>query len=301
MSGAAPVAAAFTHLAQRGVVAVAGPDARTFLQGLVSNDVNRVADDRVVWTALLTPQGRFLHEFTMAVLDGGLVLDCEAARRDDLIRRLNRYRLRAKVTLTDRTGELGVYALFGEEAAGRLGLPEEAGAATPFAGGMAWIDPRRSDAGARAVLPLAGAPVALAAAGFAEAAADDWERRRIACGLPDGSRDMTVEKALLLENGFDELNGVAWDKGCYVGQELTARTRYRGLTKRRLVPVRVEGPLPAAGTPVVQDGKEVGEIRSGVAGLALASLRLEALERKDAALTAAAARITPCPAAPASD
>ncbi len=91
----------------------------------------------------------------------------------------------------------------------------------------------------------------------------DWDRHRLALGLPDGSRDLEAEKTVLLEAGFDELNGVSWTKGCYMGQELTARTKYRGLVKRRLVPVTVAGSLPLPGTPVLRDGIEVGTMRSG--------------------------------------
>ncbi len=96
--------------------------------------------------------------------------------------------------------------------------------------------------------------------------------------MPDGSRDLIVDKALLLENGFDELNGVDWQKGCYMGQELTARTKYRALIRKRLFPVRIEGALPAPGTPIYKDGQEVGELRSGSGSRALAMLRLDAVK-----------------------
>jgi folate-binding protein YgfZ len=114
--------------------------------------------------------------------------------------------------------------------------------------------------------------------------------------VPDGSRDLPVEKALLLENGFDELNGVDWKKGCYVGQELTARMKYRALTRKRLTPVRIEGPAPQPGTAVMLDDQEAGEMRSVHGTLGLALLRLEMIEQaeKDGRpLTAGEARVTP--------
>ena len=110
-----------------------------------------------------------------------------------------------------------------------------------------------------------------------DATAAEWDAHRLSLGLPDGSRDLEAEKTVLLEAGFDELGGVSWTKGCYMGQELTARTRYRGLLKRRLVPVSVTGDMPAPGTPVLRGGAEVGTMRSGRDGLGLAVLRLEAL------------------------
>jgi len=109
------------------------------------------------------------------------------------------------------------------------------------------------------------------------ASAAEWDRHRIALGLPDGSRDLEADKTVLLEAGFDELHGVSWSKGCYMGQELTARTKYRGLVKRRLVRVRIEGPRPAPGTPVFRGGVEAGTMRSSADGWGLAQLRLDAL------------------------
>jgi hypothetical protein len=275
-------------LEDRGVLAIDGAEARPFLQALVSNDITRVTRERAVYTALLTPQGKFLHDFFVGACGDSLLLDCEAARRDDLKRRLGRYRLRSKVTLTDRSDEMAVAAAYGEGAPRALDLADAPGAARPADGGVIFVDPRLAEAGVRAVLPRDAAPSWLRAAGLAAGDRAGYERLRIALGLPDGSRDMDVEKAILLENGFDELHGVDWDKGCYIGQELTARTRYRGLVKKRLIPVRVDGPLPAPGTPVRLGEREVGQIRSGVEGLALALVRLDAL----AAAVSGAATLT---------
>jgi folate-binding protein YgfZ len=278
------------------VLAIDGADARAFLQALVSNDITRVTRERAVYTALLTPQGKFLHDFFVAACGESLLLDCEAARRDDLKRRLNLYRLRSKVMLTDRSEEFAVAVAYGEGVAGVLDLAATPGAARPADGGVIFVDPRLAEAGVRAVLPRDAAPSWLQAAGLAAGERADYERLRIALGLPDGSRDMDVEKAILLENGFDELHGIDWDKGCYIGQELTARTRYRGLVKKRLIPVAVEGPLPAPGTPVLSGEREVGQIRSGAGSLALALLRLDALKDADrdaATLTAGDAKVAP--------
>jgi folate-binding protein YgfZ len=121
---------------------------------------------------------------------------------------------------------------------------------------------------------------------------EDWDAHRLALGLPEGSRDLETDKTVLLEAGFDELSGVSWTKGCYMGQELTARTKYRGLLKKRLFPVVITGPLPAPGTPVTQEGAEVGEMRSGRDGLGLALLRIEAVEA-GGAMACGEAALTP--------
>ena len=288
--------AAHVLLDDRGLLAVSGADRRAFLQGLISNDVDKVAGDRAIYAALLTPQGKYLHDFFVAELGETLYLDGEAARLDDLGRRLGLYKLRSKVTIAPAGPGWAVAALIGPEALAKLQLPSEPGRARAFAGGLAYVDPRLAAAGARAIVPAEGAASALEAAGFAAAPRTDYDRLRLSLGLPDGSRDLLVEKSILLENGFAELNGVDWDKGCYMRQELTARTRYRGLVKKRLMPVRIQGPAPAPGTPLLLGDKDAGEMRSASGDLGLALIRLEALEEAAAsgtALTAGAARVTP--------
>lgn len=256
----------------RGLVAVSGDDARDFLQGLISNDMSRVSGDRAIYGAMLTAQGKFLHDFFVLSLEDEILLDCEAARTDDLIKRLNMYKLRARVEISDRSADFVVAAIFGDGVASALGLTDEPGAAASFGGGVAYMDPRLAAMGARAVVSDADA---LTGAGLVATTPDDYERLRLKLGLADGSRDMVVEKAILLENGFDELQGVDWEKGCYTGQELTARTHYRGLIKKRLMPVRIIGPLPASGTPVMLGDTTAGEMRSSFGDRGMALIRLE--------------------------
>jgi len=275
----------------RGLVHIEGPDARAFLQGIVSNDVNKVSPARAIYAALLTPQGKYLYDFFIAELGGALILDCEAARREDLVRRLARYKLRSKVAIEAAPPGLAVALVYGDGALKALGLPSERGAAKDFAGGIAYADPRVAEIGARAILPRA-ASASLAAAGLRPGSPDGYERLRIGLGLPDGSRDLEIEKSLLLENGFDELAGIDWDKGCYMGQELTARTHYRALVKKRLVPVTIEGPAPAPGTPILAGGAEAGVMRSSRDGMGLALLNREAMAGGQT-LTAGGARLAP--------
>lgn len=287
----------FIRLENRGVLEVAGEDARTFLQGLISNDVDKVATDAVVYAAFLTAQGKYLHDFFVAELAGALLLDCEKERLADLKRRLGMYRLRSKVTLTDRTDEIVVAALIGEDATAAVGLPGgDAGSAVAFGQGIAYVDPRLADMGVRMLLPRDGAVAALEGVGVPALDRSDYDQLRIRLGLPDGSRDMEVDKAILLENGFDELHGVDWEKGCYLGQELTARTKYRGLIKKRLLPMDVDGPMPPPGSSVVFEDKEIGEVRSGCGGVAMALIRLAALDRATATgapFTSGGAQLTP--------
>jgi folate-binding protein YgfZ len=279
---------------QRGLVSVAGEDCCDFLQGLVSNDVTKAGPGRALYAAFLTPQGKYLHDFFIVHMGGALILDCE--RADDLMRRMKLYKLRSRVDIEDRTGTLTAAALFGEGTSEALGLDGEAGSATSFADGVAYMDPRLADAGARAVLDGDGAQAALEDAGFKPAAAADYDSLRLGLGLPDGSRDLTVEKSILLENGFDELNGIDWDKGCYMGQELTARTKHRALIRKRLMPVDIDGAAPAPGTPILLDGAESGVMRSAQGAVGLALMRLEHVEKARQSgdpFTAGEARLTP--------
>ena len=273
----------FSLLPHRSVISVAGADRVEFLQGLISNDTRKVAPDRAIWAALLTPQGRFLND--MFVADAGnetFYLETERERAPALAKKLKMYTLRSKVTVEDLGATHEVAAAFGDDASKALGIE----------GAVSFIDPRLETLGVRVIVPAGQAAALLSARGFAEAPLAAYDTLRLLLGVPDGSRDLQVEKALLLENGFDELNGVDWKKGCYMGQELTARTKYRALIKKRLFPVRVEGTLPESGTLVHRDGEEVGELRSGTGDRALAMLRLDAA-RGDGTLTAGEARIVP--------
>jgi folate-binding protein YgfZ len=267
--------ASFALLDDRGILAVSGADHRIFLQGLVSNDVEKVGPTQARYAALLTAQGKYLHDFMMIEFGGALWLEGETGRQSDLKRRLSIYRLRAKAALEEKL-ELAVAVVFGKGALAVMGLAEEEpGAARSFASGVAFIDPRLSALGVRCILPRVDIRGALEGAGLAETSFPAYDRLRLELGVPDGGRDLVPEKSILLEAGFDELNGVDWQKGCYIGQELTARTKYRGLIKRRLMPVKIGGPAPAPGTIITADGREVGEMRSSRDGLGLALLRIE--------------------------
>lgn len=288
----------FCSLAHRGVIAVGGPERAGFLQGLISNDTARVAADRAEHAALLTPQGRFQFDmFLVGAPDGEtILLEVERDRAPELIRKLSLYRLRSKVTIDNRDDAFEVVAAWGSGAAAALGLPATRGAARSIDGAVVFVDPRLPDLGVRILAPRGRMATVLAPLGFGTASEDRYEAMRLRLGVPDGSRDLPVDKALLLENGFDELHGIDWQKGCYMGQELTARTKYRGLVRKRLLPVEIDGPMPAPGTPVMLGEKEAGEMRSGRAGHALALLRLEmiaAAARDGGALVAGNARVKP--------
>lgn len=283
----------YAELADRAVLRVAGKDRSAFLQGLISNDVNKVGHDRAIYAALLSAQGKYLHDFFIVGLGDAFFLDAEAARLADLKRRLTLYKLRAEVEIVDASERFVVAALFGEGALSGCGMPPQPGAARQIGNGALYVDPRLAALGARLLLPRSE-PFPMAA--FTEGDAAAYDRLRLSLGVPDGSRDLAVDKTILLEAGFGELNGVDWQKGCYVGQELTARTKYRGLIKKRLVPVAIEGATPALGSPVMLGTREAGEMRSGRDGIGIALLRLDVLDEALSTgepLTAGESRLRP--------
>lgn len=259
----------YTSLPNRGVLWIEGEDRLTFLQGLISNDVNKITDKEAIYAAFLTPQGKFLCDLFIIQAQDGLLVDVEKDALSTFKKKLTMFKLRSKVSVKDVSEDYTVMAAFGGE------IDQEG----------VFKDPRLETAGYRAILAN-GKNIDDAS----EVSFDEYDLHRIKLGLPDGGRDMKVDKSILLENGFDELNGVDWDKGCYMGQELTARTKYRALIKKRLFPVAIDGVLPAPGTEILSDDKVVGEIHSGVGQHALATLKLHALEDE---LKAGTAQVTP--------
>jgi len=267
----------------RDIVEIRGPDTRTFLQGLISQDVEKVTQDHAAYGALLTPRGKFLHDFILIALGDSLVLDTEAGRGAELMRRLSQFKLRAKVDLALRE-DLTITAVFGDDANAALGLVPVPGTALWDGGQIVFTDPRTAQLGARILAPSARTHAFLEGKSLDAGVPEDYDRLRIALAVPDGTRDMELEKSTLLESNIDLLNGIDWEKGCYMGQELTARTKYRGLVKRQLRAFRADGQLPEPGSTIHAGEKSVGDVRSVSGDHVLASVRTETDE--DARFTA---------------
>ncbi|MBT4889576.1 MAG: folate-binding protein YgfZ [Rhodospirillales bacterium] len=284
-------------LNNRGLVAVSGSDARTFLQGIVSCDVHKVSPQTTVYGAFLTPQGKYLFDFFIAEQNGDLLLDIERDRIADFIKRLSLYKLRSDISLADVSDQYEIIALFGEkDLFSTLQLGTTPGATKPFGNGIICTDPRLVEAGARVIIPTSDGDTVTNSSDFSQSTQDAYDQHRISLSLPDSTQDLIAEKSTLLENGFDELNGVDWDKGCYMGQEVTARTKHRGLLKKRLVCVDIEGPPPKAGTPITYNDRTFGEMRSSSGNMGLALIKLDFFEEQgktEAALNADNATITP--------
>jgi folate-binding protein YgfZ len=265
-------------LDDRALIALSGPDARDFLQGLVTNDM-AACSDCAVYAALLTPQGKILFDFVIVPdNENRFLIDCAAQRAADLIKRLSLYRLRAKVEIAPKR-ELAIAAVWEDE--GKIPHPPS--------GAITFTDPRLPALGLRMI----GARDVLARAigGYPRG---DYTEHRLALGVPD-SADLPADSVFALDAGLEELNGVSFKKGCFVGQEVTARMKHRATARRRFVAVESADGLPAAGTPVESGGREIGTLASGDAHRALALVRLDRLAEVEAAqapVTAAGRRLT---------
>ncbi|WP_085899742.1 YgfZ/GcvT domain-containing protein [Kiloniella majae] len=267
-----------TKLEHRTALKLDGDELIPFLQAVVTQDISQVTSTKSVWSALLTPQGKFLHEFFVTSSPyGGLFLDCEKERAADLLRRLKLYKMRSKATLEQTNDQYTILALQGRDLSKQFEVPNEKGVSKEVLGGCIYIDPRHQAMGARAIIPTESLAVFLEKYALTEGTLENYDRARVALGIPDGSRDLEIEKSILLENGFNELGAIDWDKGCYIGQELTARTKYRALIKKRLVPVTLTGSLPAIGSDITNTGENVGVLRSLYGNQGLATLKIDAL------------------------
>ena len=252
-------------LPDRGVVKVAGDDARQFLNGLVTADMAKVAPESAHFAALLTPQGKIIVDFIIAEASaedgGGFFLDCPRALAPNLVSRLNMYKLRAKVVVEDLSATLGIIAAW------------DGGTTTEQ--GLVYADPRLPALGLRIVVRphLAAETAADLGARLVDAAA--YEAHRIALAVPRGGLDFTYNDAFPHETGMDQLGGVDFDKGCYVGQEVVSRMEHRGTARTRTVGVTFEDFAPECGLPVLAGEKPAGTMGSSVRGRGIALLRLD--------------------------
>ena len=222
----------FATLKNRGLIRIEGKDARDFLQNLITNDMDNLKADNILYACLLSPQGKFLFDFFVHQGHGFYLLDCEGgARAQDLAKRLGMYSLRADVKISAEEN-VHVYAVFGQSA---YGLP----------------DPRHPDMGYRSFIKP----------DLPERPFEEWDKRRIRLEIPDGSRDLLVNKSTMDEAHMDKLGAISYEKGCYIGQELTARMHYRGLGKKHLKMVDID------------DLPEKAELRSTCGDIGLALVR----------------------------
>lgn len=231
-------------LSNRSIISLKGEDTIDFLQGLISNDARKLSKNEAIYAAMLSPQGRFLHDFFLVPCGEKIFIDVAANRANDLLSRLKMYRLRSKVEI-EVEDELSVAVCDHAEGVGD--------------NVFIYPDPRLPALGFRIIGKIEEN----------SAQPEEYEKLRISLCVPD-TADMIIEKSLLLEFGFEELHGVDFNKGCYVGQEVTARSKFRGSVRKSLYNVESEGKLPALGTKIMTGDKEIGELRTSINNIGIA-------------------------------
>lgn len=241
------------RLAGRAVISVRGPEAAHFLHNLLTADIDHLADGQAAYAALLTPQGKILSDMLVLRQGDGFLIDCAAGQRADLMKRLAMYRLRAKVDIAARD-DLGVVV-------SPVELP----------GG--YRDPRFDGIGWRMMAEATGE-------------ARGYDAARIAAGLADSEADLGSGEFFPHEANLDQLGGVSFKKGCYVGQEVVSRMEHRGTARSRILPVVLEGAAPPRGTEIRAGEKQVGTLLSSSGSRALALIRLDRLAEASAPLLA---------------
>jgi tRNA-modifying protein YgfZ len=253
-------------LSDRAVLRVTGEAARNFLQGLITNHIDQAKPGSAIHAGLLTPQGKILVDFFVLPDGDGFLLDLAKAKLADLIQRLTIYKLRTQVAFAEEPS-LGVAASWGS---------------TPLlpVGSIVYADPRLPELGLRILLP---ANADISALGCALASEDEYHARRIAVGVPEGGRDYIFGDAFPHEAMFDQLNGVDFKKGCFVGQEVVSRMEHRGTARKRIVGVEGEGQLPMPGTEIIAGSTPIGTLGSVAGSSGLALLRLDRAEEAKAA------------------
>ena len=241
-------------LSDRVVLKVTGPDAFEFLQGLITNDMAHLADKGAMLAALLTPQGKITHEFFIAPVEGGYVVDTPREGAEALFKKLSLYKMRANVELEDlSTG----YQVVWLEGTGDQ-LPDIV---------ARFADPRHDQMGVRAVVAVSS--------DFEAGAFDEYLAKRLQCGVPEGGQDYAFGETFPHEACYDLLNGVAFEKGCYVGQEVVSRMQHRATVRRRIVLVEGASDLPASGSEIRTSGSLIGVLGSCLGNKGLALVRLD--------------------------
>ena len=266
-----------TLLPDRGVLKVIGDDARKFLHGLVTADVLDLTPGQARFCALLTPQGKIIADFFVVEAPqaegGGFFLDIPRAVAPTLVEKLNLYKLRARVLIEDLTEILGVIAAWDGSGTTKQGL--------------CYADPRLPALGLRIMLAPHRAAAAANDLGATLVSAEDYEAHRITLAVPRGGLDFAYGDAFPHETDMDQLGGVDFAKGCYVGQEVVSRIEHRGIARTRAVALRYDGTAPASGAPITAGERQVGTMGSAARGRGIALIRLDRVaEAEQSALAA---------------
>jgi len=263
-------------LNNRSLLSLSGPDSEIFLQNLITNDMNNFSDNTSIYSALLTPQGKFLFDFFLVKSKDEIYIDCNSSQSVSLLEKLLSYKLRSKIDISIKS-KLSVYALIFKDKQNSIPMENRLGFTRIEQQNLFYIDPRSINLGIRIIGYKHNIEKTFNNSNIKKGTIEDWEKIRITSVIPEPIKDMEPNKSFLLEYNFENLYGVSFTKGCFIGQENTARQKNRGTLKKELVAVSINGNPPKIGTEITLEGKYVGIMKSSLMQIGLAILSKKAI------------------------
>ena len=250
---------------------IKGEDKDTFLQGLITNDINKCTDKKSIYSAFLSPQGKFLADFFILKYENSYLFETPKLFLEELLKKLNNYKLRSKIDIVEKQSLTSLSILGGDEIFGKL---DSLGSTIKIDDGYAFIDPRNKELGIKVIINKNIINFFAKKYDLIEEDINKYEEIRINNAIPNSIFDLKYNNSLILENNFDKINAISWDKGCYVGQEITARIKYRSLLKKNLLKVKILNGFVSSGDDIYFEEKLIGTITSNNKNIALAMIRL---------------------------
>ena len=253
-------------------IKISGPDSDVFLQGMITNDINKCSNTQAIYAAFLTPQGKFIADFFILKLDDGYLFEINSDQLKNLVDKLNIYKLRAKLNIEENNDYVSLTIDMTNSLFNNL---KEIGQLEKINNGYAFIDPRNKKLGLKIILKRDELRNFCLKYNLETDTLKNYDYKRIKLNIPDSSLDLEYNKSLLLENNFDNMNAIDWDKGCYVGQEITARMKYRSLLKKSLTKIIIIKGNVKSGDEIFLNNKKIGNISSINNDIGLAMMRIE--------------------------
>ena len=253
-------------------IKISGPDSDVFLQGMITNDINKCSNTQAIYSAFLTPQGKFIADFFILKLDDGYLFEINSDQLKNLVDKLNIYKLKAKLNIEENNDYVSLTIDMSNSLFNNL---KEIGQLEKINNGYAFIDPRNKKLGLKVILKRDELRNFCLKYNLETDTLKNYDYKRIKLNIPDSSLDLEYNKSLLLENNFDNMNAIDWDKGCYVGQEITARMKYRSLLKKSLTKIIIIKGNVKSGDEIFLNNKKIGNISSINNDIGLAMMRIE--------------------------
>jgi folate-binding protein YgfZ len=271
----------YIPLKNRSVIQISGAESQKFLQGLISNDINKVSEENAIYSLMLTPQGKFLYDFFICQREGLLLIDCNREKLPEIIKKLSMYKLRSDVKIEDMSQKYEVVSIIGDKIFEIIS--QNAGQAKQSGGGVLYIDPRSKKMCGRAIIEINNYSQFLEGLDFTQDSFSEYEVIRINACIPEGNVDLLPDKSFPHDFAMDSLNAIDYKKGCYVGQEVTARVHYKGTGRKKLFVVESasECSLPEFNSDITSGDEKIGVLLSSINNIGLATLIMESVEKNN--------------------